>query len=99
MVEKKPKGRNIPHKVLRYFTLKGWLCHLFTSRHTAQHMKWHLTGKSNEDGLMWHPVDREEWKDFDKRFSTFALELRNVRLGLAADRFNPFGNMSASYSM
>ena len=27
------------------------------------------------------------------------MEPRNVQLGLAADRFNPFGNMSLSYSM
>ena len=29
----------------------------------------------------------------------FALEPRNVRLGLAIDGFNPFGNMNNSYSM
>ena len=30
---------------------------------------------------------------------SFALEPRNVRLSLASDGFNPFGNMSISYSV
>ena len=34
----------------------------------------------------------------DKINDSFALEPRNVRLGLATDGFNPFGTMSVSYS-
>nr|GFA59325.1 hypothetical protein [Tanacetum cinerariifolium] len=48
---------------------------------------------------MQHPVDGKAWKDFDTKYSDFAAEPRNVRLGLAADGFNPFGNLSQSYSM
>ena len=48
---------------------------------------------------MRHPVDEKAWQDFDKRHPDFASEARNVRLSLAADGFNPFGNMSFSYSM
>ncbi|GKC15167.1 S-adenosyl-L-methionine-dependent methyltransferases superfamily protein [Tanacetum coccineum] len=36
----------------------------------------------------------EAWKDFDTKYPDFATEPRNVRLGLAADGFNPFGNLS-----
>ena len=36
---------------------------------------------------------------FDKAHPEFAKEPRNVRLGLAANGFNPFGNMNLSYSM
>ena len=39
------------------------------------------------------------WKELDEKHPNFAQEPRNVRLGLAADGFNPFGNMSLSYSM
>ncbi|TYK13546.1 uncharacterized protein E5676_scaffold299G00220 [Cucumis melo var. makuwa] len=39
------------------------------------------------------------WKHFDREFSHFASEPRNVRLGLALDGFNPFENMSIAYSM
>ena len=48
---------------------------------------------------MRHPVDGRAWKDFDRKHPEFADDVRNVRLGLAADDFNPFNNMSISYSM
>ncbi|GJS26332.1 hypothetical protein Tco_0486952 [Tanacetum coccineum] len=69
------------------------------SSHTAKEMTWHATGKCTEPGKMQHPVDGRAWKDFDTKYLDFAAEPRNVRLGLAADGFNPFGNLSQSYSM
>lgn len=42
---------------------------------------------------------RCKWKHFEEIYLDFAKEPRNVRLGLASDGFNPFGNMSNSYSM
>ncbi|GKA90097.1 hypothetical protein Tco_0811909 [Tanacetum coccineum] len=48
---------------------------------------------------MQHPVDGRAWKNFDTKYLDFAKEPRNVRLGLAADGFNPFGNLSQSYNM
>ena len=39
------------------------------------------------------------WKEFDKENTWFAEDSRNVRLGLASDGFNPFSNMSTSYSI
>nr|GEU95212.1 hypothetical protein [Tanacetum cinerariifolium] len=50
-------------------------------------------------GKMQHPVDGRAWKNFDTKYPNFAKEPRNVRLGLAADGFNPFGNFSQAYSM
>ena len=61
-------------------------------------MKWHVDGRM-EGEMMRHPVDSLAWKNFDNVHPSFALEPRNVRLGLASDGFNPFGNMSISYSM
>ena len=60
---------------------------------------WHHTRRSTEDGLMRHLADGQSWKEFDRRYPSFTRDPRNVRLGLAADSFNPFGNMSISYSM
>ncbi|KAL5571521.1 hypothetical protein UlMin_021118 [Ulmus minor] len=62
-------------------------------------MRWHSTGNSKDNDVMRHPVDGKSWQEFDKRHPQFAGDVRNVRLGLAADGFNPFGNMSLSYSM
>jgi hypothetical protein len=93
------KGKKIAHKVMRYFPLIPRLKRIYSSRHTAKHMTWHASGRCTEDGKLRHPVDGTSWKDFDSMYPAFATEPRNVRLGLAADGFNPFGNMSTSYSM
>ncbi|KAJ9538028.1 hypothetical protein OSB04_030761 [Centaurea solstitialis] len=93
------KGKKVAQKVLRYFPLTPRLKRMYSSRHIAKDMTWHATGQSTEDGTMHHPVDGVAWKDFDMRYPNFSEEPRNVRLGLAADGFNPFGNMSQSYSM
>lgn len=54
-------------------------------------------GRTN-DGIMRHPADSIAWKTFDSWYVEFSSDPRNVRLGLAADGFNPYGNMSTSYS-
>nr|GEW45272.1 hypothetical protein [Tanacetum cinerariifolium] len=92
-------GRKVPKKVLRYFLIIPRLQHLYTSSHTAKEMIWHATRKCTEPGKMQHPVDGRAWKKFDTNYPDFAKEPRNVRLGLAADGFNPFGNLSQAYSM
>ncbi|XP_071714966.1 uncharacterized protein [Rutidosis leptorrhynchoides] len=58
-----------------------------------------LLGQCNEEGKMRHPVDGRAWKEIDKRYPDFAREHRNIRLGLATDGFNPFGNMNNPYNM
>ncbi|XP_062112440.1 uncharacterized protein LOC133823592 [Humulus lupulus] len=98
-INEKNKGKKVPHKVMRYFPLIPRLKRLYSSRYTVEEMLWHHTGRSKEEGMMRHPVDGLAWKDFDARHPDFARDPRNVRLGLAADGFNPFGNMSLSYSM
>ncbi|XXG59045.1 hypothetical protein AAC387_Pa04g1192 [Persea americana] len=69
------------------------------SRKTATDMRWPKEKLVDEGEFSTHPANRIEWKDFDMQYPTFAQESRNVRLGLATDGFNPFGNMSNSYSM
>ncbi|KAI5350695.1 hypothetical protein L3X38_003586 [Prunus dulcis] len=91
--------KKVPQKVLRYLPLKDRLQRLFMSRHTASAMRWHKDKRIEEEGVMRHPADSIAWKEFDKTCAEFAEDPRNVRLGLATDGFNPFGNMSTSYSM
>ncbi|GFS37987.1 potassium transporter family protein [Actinidia rufa] len=92
------KGKKIPHKILRYFPLTPRLKRLFMSRMISEAMRWHMENPSDGEESR-HPAHSDEWKDFDIKHPEFALEPRNVRLGLAVDGFNPFGNMSNSYSM
>ncbi|PKU75846.1 uncharacterized protein LOC110096851 [Dendrobium catenatum] len=93
------KGKKIPHKILRYFPITSRLQWLFMSRKTAHEMRWHKENQIVDENLLRHPVDSKVWKDFDISFPWFAEDSRNVRLALASDGFNPFGNMSTSYSM
>ena len=89
----------VPHKVLCYFLLTPCLKRLYGCRHTAKEMRWHYIDRPNEEGVLHHPANGKAWKDFDCNFLAFANEPRNVKFGLAANSFNPFGNMSLSYSM
>ncbi|GKC02231.1 gag-pol polyprotein [Tanacetum coccineum] len=89
------KGYKLPPS---YYAIKKTfkmirLCHI------AKEITWHATGKCTEPGKMQHLVDGRAWKNFDTKYLDFIKEPRNVRLGLAADGFNPFGNLSQSYSM
>ncbi|XP_024196087.1 uncharacterized protein LOC112199281 [Rosa chinensis] len=90
--------KKIPQKILRYFPLTPRLQRLFISKKTAVDMKWHKD-KRPDDEYMRHPADSQVWKDFDLKHESFAMDSRNVRLGLSTDGFNPFGNLSTSYSM
>lgn len=92
------KAKKIPEKQMRYFPLIPRLKRLFMSRHTSSLMKWHSSEEHLDDGVMRHPSDSPAWKAFDEQYPEFASEPRNVRLGLASDGFNPFGNMSSAYS-
>lgn len=48
---------------------------------------------------MSHPAYGDAWQDFDKKYKKIAEDARNMRLGIATDGFNPFGNFNTSYSM
>ncbi|XP_068486822.1 uncharacterized protein [Phaseolus vulgaris] len=91
------KQKKVPAKILRYFPLKPRLQRMFMSSKIAEHMQWHASENTNE-GILRHSRDSEAWKNFDLMNPQFASDARNVRLGLAADGFNPFGDLSTSHS-
>lgn len=51
------------------------------------------------EDVLRHPTNADGWKHFDSEFSNFALEPRNVCLGLASDEFNMLGHMSILFNM
>ncbi|KAK9274408.1 hypothetical protein L1049_019222 [Liquidambar formosana] len=67
------------------------------SSKTAGLMRWHAEDR-NKDGVLRHPTDIEAWATLDNRYSNFAEEIQNVKLGLSSDGFNPFGIMSSVHS-
>ncbi|XP_020270940.1 uncharacterized protein LOC109846125 [Asparagus officinalis] len=93
----KANKQDVPAKVLRYFPLKPRVQRLFMCSQTAESMSWHAKERL-QDGNLRHPADGKAWKDFDSNHPDFALDPRNVRLGLASDGFNPFRTMSISHS-
>ncbi|XP_020965987.1 uncharacterized protein LOC110266202 [Arachis ipaensis] len=94
----KKNGKPQAAKVLRYFPLIPRLQRLFMSSKTAVDMLWHKRG-TNSDGFLRHPRDGEGWKAFDMRYTDFSGDPRSVRLALASDGFNSYGNLSSKYSI
>ncbi|RDX89558.1 hypothetical protein CR513_28701, partial [Mucuna pruriens] len=54
--------------------------------------------QSNLDELLRHLKDAKAWRSFDQLYPKFALEPRNVHLGLGTNGFNPYRSMSNSNS-
>ena len=67
------------------------------SSDTSKLMRWHAEGHIN-DGVLRHPADSPAWKTCSFRHPDFSSDPRNVRLGLAADGFNPYRTMSTSHN-
>jgi len=92
-------AKRIPKKILRYFPLIPRLKRMFANKATSEETRWHKDKRVAVENEMTHPADGLAWKDFDAVFPSFARDARNLRLGLATDGFNPFGNMNTTYSM
>jgi hypothetical protein len=71
---------------------------MFVSKEAAEEAQWHILKRQpNEE--MSHPADGEAWQAFNREYLDFANDAKNIRLGLATDEFNPFGNMNTKYNM
>jgi hypothetical protein len=91
--------KKVPHKALHYFPIIPCLQRLFMSKQRAQYARWHKEKRVPVENEMRHPADGKAWKDFDQTFKSFVDDPRNLRLAIATDGFNPFGQMSNSYSI
>ena len=91
--------KSIPQKVLRHFPLKKRLQRMFISKESSEEVQWHKVKRQPVEDELSHPADGKAWKEFDKEHKEFAADPRNIRLGLAKDGLNPFGNQTTSYSM
>src|SRR5436190_7926951 len=87
----------VPAKVLRYFPLTKRLQRFYMTKDIAKNMRWH-SEERQKDGKLRHPADFEAWKHLDRVFPNYGREIRNVRLGLASDGFNPFGMSNTGWS-
>jgi hypothetical protein len=78
----------IAHKQLHYMPLTPRMKQLFISKKTARHMRWHKEGVCENDQVIVHQSDTEAWKALDDFDADFAMDVRNVHIGLATDRFS-----------
>jgi hypothetical protein len=61
-------------------------------------MDYHARNRSG-DGVLRIPVDGYAFKEIEEKWLVFKNEPRNVRLSLAADGVNPFGELRSIYSV
>ena len=95
----KPRSKPKPWKKLRYFPLTPRLQRMYSVSWIAESMTWHANASLvRNESIMRHPIDSSCWKNVNHKWTNFALEVCNVRLGLATDGFNPFGINNNSYS-
>jgi hypothetical protein len=57
-----------------------------------------LEKDESNDSLVRSVVDSKAWKHIDHMWPQFAVETRNIRLGLATDGMNPFGDFNLKHS-
>lgn len=85
--------KRFSEKVLRYFSVIPRLKRMFTSKQKGEELISHYSHKS-QDHMMCHLVDSVAWDTINHKWPYFALDHKNLHLGLATDRFNPFGDLS-----
>jgi hypothetical protein len=61
-------------------------------------MRWHKEGVRENDQVMVHSSDSEEWKALANFDADFTRNARNVHIGLSTDGFSPYNTSVASYS-
>ena len=69
------------------------------TKQIAKEMRWHKEGQEDDDNTLRHLANSIVWKEFDKIHKWLASDSHNVRLGLASDGFNLYGNISTTYSI
>jgi len=57
----------------------------------AEVLTWHSIGVSL-DGLIQNVIDSIAWKHINEKWPEFVIDTCNVKLGLALDGVNPFGD-------
>jgi hypothetical protein len=65
---------------------------------STKQMTWHKNGHRYYLEKMVHTSDGEAWTHFDNIHHEKAQEACNVRVALATDGFNPYGQLSAPYT-
>nr|GEV27232.1 hypothetical protein [Tanacetum cinerariifolium] len=76
--------KNIPAKVMWYFTIIPRLQRLFKLESISEDLRWHATRRI-KNGVLRHLTDSQAWCTIDEKFPKIAKDPRNLRLGISAD--------------
>jgi hypothetical protein len=90
--------KKVPHKVLRYIPIIPCLQRLFRCWNITQFMDYHAWNRS-EDDVLRMPAYGSLYKNIEEKWPIFKEESRNVRISLAVDGVNPFGELRSIYSV
>jgi len=86
-----------PTKKLWYLLIILRFKRFFANVNDAKNLRWHENGKKY--GLLRHAANSPQWKKIDYLFPKFGTDQRNLRLGLAIDRMNPYDNLISKHSL
>nr|AAX95502.1 Transposase family tnp2, putative [Oryza sativa Japonica Group]AAX96710.1 transposon protein, putative, CACTA, En/Spm sub-class [Oryza sativa Japonica Group]ABA93033.1 transposon protein, putative, CACTA, En/Spm sub-class [Oryza sativa Japonica Group] len=70
--------KKIPQLVMWYLPVKDRLKRLFSNSRDAELMRWHHE-KRKKDGMIRHPTNARQWKEFDRKYHKFVEDPRNIR--------------------
>jgi hypothetical protein len=90
--------KKVPCKVLWHIPIIPRLQRLFKYNSLAQFMDYHARNRSQDD-IMRMPADGSTFKEIEEKWPHFKEEPRNLKLSLAADGVNPYGEMRSTYSV
>ena len=90
--------KKVPRKILRHIPIIPRLQRLLKFNSLAQFMDYHVRNRSQDD-IMQMPADGYAFKEIEETWSHFKEEPRNLKLSLAADGVNPYGDMRFVYSV
>ena len=88
----------MPRKVLHYIPIIPRFQRILRCQSVSQLIDYHAKNQS-EDGVIHIPTDGSALKNIKEKWPIFKYEPRNVILSLAADGFNPFGELHSTYSV
>jgi hypothetical protein len=88
----------VSRKVLRYIPIIPCFQRLFRCQSIAQFMDFHAKNRSR-DNVLRMSADGSALNYIEEKWPIFKEESRNVRLSLAVDDVNPFGELRSMYSV
>jgi hypothetical protein len=92
------KQTDIAQKIVQYLPFVPRIQRLYMTEETSNQMTWHKHSIRYSPEKMVHTLDGEAWQYFDGQHPEKACEVRNVRVALATDGFNPYGMSTAPYT-